>query len=230
MAATSLEQAIREFDRSAVTGPVAAAEQQRQEVVRRFPREEWPTMAIERYAVGLSGHRDTFCRLLEFQTPDLGSIKGGSSRKLIIYKHKDKPGWYFDPSYPDVEAAWRAVREAFVEAFSLADAHDWTGVDALAPLRSGAALRAKAVFSYAPAGLLPIYSREHIAHFRQLLGDAAHSVDAVQDNHALHELVHQRPEFKGWSVYEIMQFLYHWAHPRPTRRIVKIAPGSELAF
>ena len=62
-------------------------------------------MAIERYAVGLSGHRDTFCRLLEFQTTDLGSIKGGSSRKLIIYKHKDKPGWYFDPSYPDVESA-----------------------------------------------------------------------------------------------------------------------------
>jgi 5-methylcytosine-specific restriction protein B len=194
------------------------------------PREEWPTMAIERYAVGLSGRRDTFCRLLEFQTPDLGSIKGGSSRKLIIYKHKDKRGWYFDPSYPDVEAAWRAVREAFVEAFSLAEAHDWAGVDALAPLRSGAALRAKAVFSYAPAGLLPIYSREHIAHFRQLLGDPAQSVDVMQDNHALHELVYERPEFNGWSVYEVMQFLYRWADPRPTRRIVKIAPGPEARF
>ena len=150
-------------------------------------------MAVERYAVGLSGQRDTFCRLLEFQTTELGSIKGGSSRKLIIYKHKDKPGWYFDPSYPDVQAAWRAVREAFVQAFSLAEVHDWAGVDALAPLRSGSALRAKAVFCYAPSGLLPIYSRDHIAHFRELLGDRAPSVDTVQDNHALHELVYQRP-------------------------------------
>jgi 5-methylcytosine-specific restriction protein B len=83
MVAIPLEQAIREFDRSAVAPLVAAAEQQRQEVLRRFPREEWPTMAIERYAVGLSGHRDTFCRLLEFQTTDLGSIKGGSSRVSI---------------------------------------------------------------------------------------------------------------------------------------------------
>jgi 5-methylcytosine-specific restriction protein B len=230
MVAISLEQAIREFDRSAVAARIAAAEQQRQDVVRRFPREEWPTLAIERYAVGLSGHRDTFCRLLEFQTPDLGSIKGGSSRKLILYKHKDKPGWYFDPSYPDVESAWRAVRAAFVEAFSLADAHDWAGVDELVPLRSGAALRAKAVFSYAPAGLLPIYSRDHIAHFRELLGDATHSIDVVQDNHALHELVHQRPEFDGWSVYEIMYFLYRWADPRPTRRIVKIAPGPNASY
>jgi 5-methylcytosine-specific restriction protein B len=92
--------------------------------------------------VGLSGHGETFCRLLEFQTPDLGSIKGGSSRKLVIYKHKDKPGWYYDPSYPDVESAWRAVREAFVEAFSLAEAHDWAGVDELVPLRSGARAQA----------------------------------------------------------------------------------------
>jgi 5-methylcytosine-specific restriction enzyme B len=228
--ATSFEQAIREYDRSAVAGAVAAAEQQRQEVVRRFPRDQWPTMPIERYAVGLSGHRDTFCRLLEFQTPDLGSIKGGSSRKLIIYKHKDKPDWYFDPAYPDVNSAWLAVREAFVEAFSLAEAHDWAGVDNLAPLRSGAALRAKAVFCYVPAGLLPIYSREHIAHFRELLGDRAHSIDAVQDNHALYELVYQRPEFDGWLVHGIMEFLYHWADPRATRRIVKIAPGPDAQY
>jgi hypothetical protein len=107
-------------------------------------------VVLERYALGLSTHRDTFCKLLEFETPELGSIRGGSARKLLIYKHKDKPGWYFDPTYPDVESAWRAVREAFVQAFSLAEAADWAAIDALAPLRSGAALRVKAVFCYAP--------------------------------------------------------------------------------
>jgi hypothetical protein len=30
-----------------------------------------------------------------------------------------------------------------VQAFSLAEAHDWAGIDALAPLRSGSALRAR---------------------------------------------------------------------------------------
>ena len=29
----------------------------------------------------------------------------GSSRKLIIYKHKDKPGWFFDPQYKDEQEA-----------------------------------------------------------------------------------------------------------------------------
>jgi 5-methylcytosine-specific restriction enzyme B len=53
---------------------------------------------------------------------------------------------------------------------------------------------------------------------------------AVQDNHALHELVRRRPAFDGWSVHEVMQFLYRWADPRPTRRIVKIAPGPEARY
>jgi hypothetical protein len=64
-------------------------------LLRATTRRRWRS---KRYAVGLSGQQDTFCRLLEFHTPDLGSIKGGFSRKLIIYKHKDKPGWYFDPT------------------------------------------------------------------------------------------------------------------------------------
>ena len=47
-----------------------------------------------------------------------------------------------------------------------------------------------------------------MAHFRELLGDTSAGIDAVQDNYALHELVHQRPEFSGWSVHEIMRFIY----------------------
>jgi hypothetical protein len=38
---------------------------------------------------------------------------------------------------------------------------------------------------------------------------------AVQDNHALHELAYQRPEFSGWSVHEVMRFVYGWADPAP---------------
>jgi hypothetical protein len=38
--AIALEQAIREFDRSAKAAGAAAAEQQRQDVVRQFPRED----------------------------------------------------------------------------------------------------------------------------------------------------------------------------------------------
>lgn len=29
----------------------------------------------------------------------MGSIRGGAVRKLIISKHRDKPGWYFPPEY-----------------------------------------------------------------------------------------------------------------------------------
>ena len=64
----------------------------------RFPLEQWPTMPLERYALGQKESEETFCRWMEFRTQHLGSMQGGSARKHIIYKHKDKPGWYFDPS------------------------------------------------------------------------------------------------------------------------------------
>ena len=189
MVAIPIEQAIREFDRSAVAPLVAAAEQQRQEVVRRFPREEWPTMAIERYAVGLSGHRDTFCRLLEFQTPDLGSIKGGSSRKLIIYKHKDKPGWYFPNDFTDERAAWEAVRAGFLRAFEYADEGRWDDIQGIEPLNRGASLLTKTLWAYFPTELLPITSSDNLRHFLRIASrsDAAddQSLGTVQLNRVL---------------------------------------------
>jgi hypothetical protein len=62
----------------------------------------------------------------------------GSAHKYIIYKHGNKPGWHYDKSsYPSVEAAWEAVRAAFVRAFALADEGRWDEIDAIAELRSG---------------------------------------------------------------------------------------------
>jgi hypothetical protein len=45
----------------------------------------------------------------------LCTIRGGSARKHAIYR-KASGDWYYDESYPSVEAAWEAVRGAFVEA------------------------------------------------------------------------------------------------------------------
>ena len=82
-------------------------------------------MSLERYALGQENSEDTFCRWMEFRTQHLGSMRGGSARKLLIYKHKDRPGWYFDPEYGDEQSAWLKVREAFVQAFVKAQAGDW---------------------------------------------------------------------------------------------------------
>jgi 5-methylcytosine-specific restriction protein B len=105
-----LEKAVALYDRTADQGFLDAAEQERKELLERFPLTQWETLPLERFALGQRDSEDTFSRWMEFRSPHLGSMRGGSARKLIIYKHKDQPGWYFDPEYQDEQQAWLKVR------------------------------------------------------------------------------------------------------------------------
>ena len=182
------------------TSPWASSE--RKEVTDRFPIDQWPTMPLERYALGQDTSDDTFCQWMEYRSQHLGSIRGGSARKLIIYKHKDKPGWYFDPEYKDEQEAWVAVRQAFVQAFEKAKAGDWNTIDDLTPLSGGPALRLKTLRVYFPTDVLPIASKQHLRHFLRALDRPEaddRSLDVVRLNRALLDAVRSRSEFEGWS-------------------------------
>lgn len=223
-----LEDALEAFDRDAAKLAAEEAEALRRSIVARFPLEKWPALPLERYALGGQDH-DNFCYVMEFESEALCSIRGGSARKHAIY-HQASGDWYYDDSYPTVDAAWEAVRGAFVKAFELAGAGDFEAVDDLRPIRSAAALRTKALYVYFPEQMLPICSSAHLAHFITVLGGSAGQRGAVEANRALLQLVRDRPEFEGWLPHEIMTFLYDWADPRKARLVVKVAPGERAAY
>jgi 5-methylcytosine-specific restriction protein B len=159
----SLDAALASYDRASAHEHIALGEQERKEVTDRFPIDQWPTMP-ERYALG----QDIGRHILPVMGPlSISSI--GLGTKLIIYKHKDKPGWYFDPEYEDEQEAWVAVRQAFVQAFEKAKAGDWNTIDDLTPLSGGPALRLKTLRVYFPTDVLPIASKQHLRHFLRAL-------------------------------------------------------------
>lgn len=106
-----IQDAIREFDPAAHRQAIDGAKRERQEAVDRFPLTAWPSLPLQRYALGQGSKQDAFCWWMEFGTPNVGSMKGGSARKHIIYRQNDG-AWYFDhETYDTVENAWHAVRE-----------------------------------------------------------------------------------------------------------------------
>ena len=221
--------AVAAYDRGTDRDAVTEAEGERAALTQRFPLGQWPMMPLERYALGQADVEDTFCHWMEFRTPRLGSIRGGSSRKLLIYKHRDEPGWYFDPQYANEQAAWVALRADFVRALQCAQAEDWSAIEALASLQSGSALTLKTLHVYFPRAILPVYSKDHLRHFLALLGQAdneTRSSEAVKLNLRLLAVLRARQELTDWSTLEMMKFLYAWADPREQRRITKIAPGE----
>jgi 5-methylcytosine-specific restriction protein B len=229
----TLEQAIEDFDAGAYQAFEHEAEEQRAETLRRYPRAHWPDMTLEEYAQGQDGQPENLCRWIERQTDQMGSIRGGSARKLIVYKHRSEPGWYFPPEFGDEQAAWTRVRAAFIEAFALADQGRWDEIDEIDPLTRGAALLTKVLWVYFPDELLPITSSENLRHFLRIAGrgDIAsdQSIRTVRLNRALLSALRQDPRLADVSTKALERLLYTRFSPLEGR-LVKIAPGEDASL
>ena len=229
----TLEQAIAEFDAGTYQAFEHDAEGQREETLRRFPREHWREMTLEEYAQGQEGQPENLCRWIERQTDQMGSIRGGSARKLIVYKHRDKPGWYFPPDYENERVAWKAVRDGFIRAFELADQGRWDEMDEIEPLTRGAALLTKVLWVYFPNDLLPITSSENLRHFLRVAGGddvaADQSVRTIRLNRALLAALRSQPKLADASTKALERLLYMRFSPFEGR-LVKIAPGEDARY
>ncbi|MGV9702746.1 McrB family protein [Streptomyces sp. NPDC003483] len=230
--------AAAKFDRRGVADVESAAEDERKQVLSQFPLEAWAELQLERYALGQTaspGSGPTYCRLLEFLTPNLGSIKGGSAAKHIMYHHVSGE-WRLAAPLRGMEPqeAWVHLRGQFVQAFDAVAAGDFDALDDLEVLRYGPTLVTKTLATYFPEHFLPIYAGEHLRRFVALLlggsvqgGSAQGDAPAWRSNRRLLKLVRAHAEFEGWTRYEVMHFLYRHADPRPRQRTIwKIAPGE----
>jgi 5-methylcytosine-specific restriction enzyme B len=223
-----LMDAFNTFDRAAIAPWLAEGEKERRAILSRFPRDAWQTLPLEQYALGLDGG-DTYCSLLEYHSQHLGSMRGGSARKLLVYRQRDKGSWYFERQYATEQQAWEAVRTGFVRMLELASSGDWDALEDRGALQNARSLTVKTLHVYFPDEILPIASRTHLQHFLGMLErpaakDAAW--DVVRLNRALLAACRERLPIDGWRTNEIERFLYSWADPRTQARIVKVAPGE----
>ena len=226
-----LIEALATFDRASFTERVEKAELQRQAILDRFPRDQWGELELTDYALGQPDKKETFCYLLEYGSKALGSLKGGSAAKHIVYKHKKKQGWFYPDAYENETTAWMDLRAGFLKLFEYAEAENWLEIDEIAELRTGPALRTKTLHVYFPSDVLPIYSIDHVRHFLNLLDlpvEPGYSV--VRHNQRLLEFFRTDERFNDWTTVEIMYFLYDWANPRKAPKVFKIAPGDDAKY
>lgn len=229
----TLSEAISQFDRSPTSSAAEGYRSQRAEILKRFPRDQWPRMRLEDYALGQPGVEDTYCYWLEYKSQWVGSIRGGSARKLILYKRKDREGWYFPNMFSDEGEAWDRLRSEFVQAFELAGRGDWERIDELETLSLGPAVKLKSLHVHFPDEVLPVYSTAHLRRFLRLLDCPSEEVNApsvVALNRFLLAALRRKPALAGWNTEELQRLLYNWRDPRGTKRVLKIAPGEKARF
>ncbi|NVI86439.1 McrB family protein [Actinomadura sp. BRA 177] len=161
-AAKPLSKALAEFDRAARADQIAEADAEIAQVVRDFPLDAWPTMPLERYALGTDVYQDSFCHRMEFGTDALCSMRGGSAAKHIIFRRKKEGVWRYPSEYDDEQNAWENVRAGLIEAFETIQAGQLSEIDTIASIRPLPALTAKAISCYFPGTLIPVTSRDHV--------------------------------------------------------------------
>jgi 5-methylcytosine-specific restriction protein B len=121
------------FDRTAAQQRAARAEEQRKEIQTRFPPDQWPSLPLERYALGVDDSENTYCRWLEFKSADLGSMRGGSATKLVVYKKKNEPGWFFHKPATDEQDASRLFRGDVISCSPLLSISSSSSMTAISP-------------------------------------------------------------------------------------------------
>ncbi len=230
----TLSDVIAQFDRSPKNPAAEGYRSQRAEILKRFPLDKWPEMTLEDYALGQPGVEDTYCYWLEYKARWVGSIQGGSARKLIIYKPRNREGWYFPKNlFANEREAWERLRSEFLQAFEWATSGDWERIDELETLGRGPAVKLKSLHVYFPDEVLPVYATAHLRRFLRLLDRPSEEVNAssvVALNRCLLEALRREPGVEGWNTEELQRLLYNWRDPRETRRVLKIAPGENAKF
>src|SRR5664280_61101 len=209
-------------------GRIGQAEDLRQQFIEQFPIRSWPELPLESYALGQQTDGGTVCWWMEWKTKPIASMSGGSAAKHLIYLRKKGQTWRYPKEYASVGDAWAAVRSGFVEALALAAAGEFDEADDINALRGAHALRTKLLYVYFPNDLLPVTSKAHVDHFLERLGQPASSWSVIRANRQLLTALRSIPALQPLSTLQLGFFLYHWAAPRTSVRVFKIAPG-ELA-
>lgn len=178
---------------------------------RRFPREVWPEMTLEQYALGQPQSKQSYSYALEWGTPTLGSIKGGSAKKHRIFLHKTG-NWVYPKGFASVDEAWAALHASFLELLAAGDEGRWKDTSAVPQLLTVNTVRLKTLYLYFPDQVLPVFSPPHLKYFAERL-NIDHRGDALSVNQRVLAELRQIDGLQGSDSLDLGTFLYEWARP-----------------
>lgn len=200
--------------------------QQQASFLDRFPLETWREMSLADYALNAGKTRNNYSYFLEWGTPELGSIAGGSAHKHVLFR-RTTGEWAYPSGYASVEEAWAALHNGFTQMFELAERGDWTSTSEIDILRGAKVVRLKSLYLYFSEHVLPIYSQNHLMHFAREFGLET-SGDAIDINLRLLRHLRSYPELEARDSLDFIGLLYSWSPPPGSRspKYWKIAPGE----
>jgi 5-methylcytosine-specific restriction protein B len=217
-----IQNAIAEFQWS--QEEEAEATQLHQEFLKRYPRERIASLTLDEYALGKG---EGACFWLEYGTDKLGSIRGATALKHVVYFDSKGNQWRYNKKYTSEDEAFQAVRTGLLKLFEFAEHDRFTEIDAVEPFQGQNLTRGKWLYMYFPEKFVPIFSTDALSDFGQMFAlTPVEPPSATLLNRALLEYKSSSPLFSAWSNHRFMRFLYE---KFPPVAFWKIAPGEKAS-
>ena len=194
-----------------------------------FPLERLKEMKLEQYALGLQP-QGSFSWWLEYHTIPLGSIKGGSATKHIIYYKKKEGEWFYPEHFENEQAAWIRLRADILKTIEAMGNEHYTPIDSDNLLNRGSMLRGKISYMYHPDQLMPIFQEFHLKKFLTELGvdeERLKTSDTLLLNRLLREELYKQESLRQYNEVLLADFLY--SHFMQQEFVYKIAPGDNAS-
>ncbi|MEZ5308282.1 MAG: hypothetical protein R2684_14145, partial [Pyrinomonadaceae bacterium] len=181
----------------------------------KFPQDSLSLLTLETYCLGTENYKEGLSWWLEFHTPELGSVKGGSSAKWGVWKSGSE--WKFNRQYEDADDAIEKIGRGLQDLVNATASGDLEQLDEIAVNEIGAgktALRIKPLSIYFPDKILPIFSTKHINKFLRVFGqDEYKGTGVLGPNLRLYEEIRRHPEFDEFDGLRVIDFLYNCFNP-----------------
>ncbi|WP_050615536.1 AAA family ATPase [Bacillus testis] len=207
-----------------------AAQALHREFLESFSLDKLSEMPVEKYALGKT-KRGSFGWWLEYHTIPLGSIKGGSAAKHIIYYRKKDQRWEFPAQFGDVEKAWEQLRADILELIHNFDGETYTNIEENNLLFRANMLRGKILYLYHPDKFVTVYNENHLKLFLKKLGVAEGNLkgkNSIELNMMLKQEISKNKAFADIDPLVVVWFLYHEFMRK--EEYWKIAPGRDAAY
>lgn len=147
--------------------------------IEKWPLERLKTLTVEEYVS--NGEQEGFCYDIEHNTPNIGSMRGGSSQKFGLYKRGNNQNEvkarnvYLDSNKiyvwrnilgSDLDTAFKEIREKLVEIVEAAKSGSLDAIDQVNAPFFWPVFKWKIAFMYAPEGtMVDIFSRDALSAY-----------------------------------------------------------------
>lgn len=185
----------------------------RRQFLERFPASGLNGLTLEQYSLGLEPKENSFCYWIEYETTELGSIKGGSAFKFVIFFDRDTGQYRFSNKFKSKEDAFASVKSGILELIRLAKDGKFADCENVPPYDTMTSIRGKILNMYFPEQFMPVFSLDHLKEFCLQLEISTDFNSQTAMNLALLNFKRENPLFSEWTNDKFASFLYEKIPP-----------------